>query len=154
MCCRYQELWRRIQAFHFRSWLQISCKWWYFDVSDDISPESCHLLLLLYSSTLLDLHKKVVAISVFSKVGILTFGRECFNARWRRNYFVPLAIRLRYLWSVEEELNAHDVRDGHINSEMALRWIQGCVNSRQEIHVTYGPSSSQVLHLVGNSLGN
>ena len=47
-------------------------------------------LFIIDSSSTLDLHKKVVAISVFSKVGILTFGRECFECAMETKLFRPI----------------------------------------------------------------
>ena len=83
----------------------------------DISPESCHLLLLPYLSTLRRLltYIRMLWQFLFSlKLEFWLLAGNVLNARRRRNYFVPLAIRLRYLWSVEEELKIRmmDVRDG------------------------------------------
>ena len=90
----------------------------------DISPESCHLLLIHYFSPLcrsFDLHNKVVAISVLSNVGILTFGRECFiQCAMEAKLFRPIGNSTEIFVICGRKLSAH-VKDGHITSSSGYR---------------------------------
>ena len=74
---------------------------------------SATFTIFIDSSSTPDLHKKVVAISVFSKVGILTFGRECFECATETKLFRPIGNSTEiFVICGRRVKNTHDVRDG------------------------------------------